>query len=70
MPTGARWLLGGGGKKRALLAVREAASTAEAIRLHQREAPRLEIERQKKQEEDSRAAQEKARLVNKATFRP
>lgn len=43
---------------------------AEAVRLDEQEAPRREIERQKKQAEESRAALEKVRLVNKATFRP
>ncbi len=40
----------------------------EAIRLDEQEAPQREIERQKKQAEEDHAAQEKARLVNKATF--
>jgi hypothetical protein len=43
---------------------------AEAIRLDQRDAPRREIARQKKEAEAMRAAQEKARLANKAAFRP
>ena len=45
---------------------------ATVVRLGEEEAPRREIERQKKQEEDSRAAREreKARLVSKATFPP
>jgi hypothetical protein len=46
------------------------AAVIEAIRLdRQEEAPQREIERQKKQDEESRTAQEKAGLVNKATFR-
>jgi hypothetical protein len=43
---------------------------AEAIRLDAQEAPQREVELQKKQEEESRAQQEKARLTNKAGFRP
>ena len=43
---------------------------AEAVRLDERDAPQIEIARQKKQDEENRAAQEKARLVNKPAFRP
>jgi hypothetical protein len=43
---------------------------AQAIRLDEREAPERELARQKKELEGTRAAQEKARLVNKAAFRP
>ena len=43
---------------------------AEAVRLDQREAPQREIARQKKDVEDTRLAQEKARIANKAAFRP
>jgi hypothetical protein len=46
------------------------AAVAEAIHLDEREAPQREIERQKKQDDENRAAQDKARLVNKADFRP
>jgi hypothetical protein len=46
------------------------AAVAEAIRMDEQEAPRREIERQKKQAEENRAELEKVRLVNKATFRP
>jgi hypothetical protein len=46
------------------------AAMAEAARLDEQEAPGREIERQKKQAEESRAELEKVRLVNKATFRP
>jgi hypothetical protein len=42
----------------------------EAIRLDAQEAPQREIELQKKQEEENRVQQEKARLVNKPSFRP
>jgi hypothetical protein len=43
---------------------------AESIRLDTRDAPQREIARQKKEVEDARATQEKARAVNKPTFRP
>jgi len=43
---------------------------AQAVRLDERDAPRREIARQKKEADDTRAAQEKARLANKAGFRP
>jgi hypothetical protein len=43
---------------------------AEATRLDDREAPGLEIARQKKATEETRASDEKARLANKAAFRP
>ena len=43
---------------------------AQAIRLDEREAPQREIARQKKDVEDTRDAQEKARTANKAVFRP
>jgi hypothetical protein len=43
---------------------------AHAIRLDQREAPQREIARQKKEDEDARVAEEKARGANKAAFRP
>jgi hypothetical protein len=46
------------------------AAIAEAVRMDEQEAPRREIERQKKQAEESRAELEKVRLVNKATFHP
>ncbi len=46
------------------------AAIAEAIRLDDQEAPQREMERQKKQDEENRAEQEKARPVNKAAFRP
>src|SRR5213593_480308 len=46
------------------------AAAVEAIRLDEQEAPQREIERQKKQDEENRAAQEKARPVNKVNFRP
>jgi len=43
---------------------------AQAIRLDEREAPQREIARQKKEMEDSRVSQEKARIANRAVFRP
>jgi hypothetical protein len=43
---------------------------AEAKRLDMQEAPQREIERQRKQEEDKRAAEQKVRPANKANFRP
>ena len=43
---------------------------ARAILLDEREAPQLDIARLKKEAEDTRASQEKARLANKASFRP
>jgi hypothetical protein len=42
----------------------------QAIRLDENEAPEREIARQKKEADDIRASQEKARLANKAAFRP
>lgn len=60
----------------ALVAVSKAldalAQTAavEAIRLDTQEAPQREIDRQKKQEEEARLHQDKARLANKLGFRP
>lgn len=46
------------------------AAVAEAIRLDEQEAPQREIARQKKQDAENRAEQEKARLANKPNFRP
>jgi hypothetical protein len=45
-------------------------AAAEAIQLDEREAPQREVERKKKEAADTRASQEKARLANKATFKP
>jgi hypothetical protein len=45
-------------------------ATADAVRLDERDAPRVELERQKKERDDTRATAEKARVVNKAGFRP
>jgi hypothetical protein len=46
------------------------AAIVESVRLDKQEAPRREIERQKKKDEENRAQQEKARQANKAPFRP
>jgi hypothetical protein len=43
---------------------------AQALRLDEREAPQREIARQKKEADDVRASQGKARLANKAAFKP
>jgi hypothetical protein len=45
-------------------------ATAEAIRLDERDAPQREADRKQKEAEDTRTAREKARLANKATFKP
>ena len=45
-------------------------AAVEAIRLDIQEAPQREIDRQKKQEEEARLHQDKARLANKLGFRP
>jgi hypothetical protein len=45
-------------------------AAAEAIRLDEREAAQREVDRKQKEADDTRAAQEKARLANKATFTP
>ena len=46
------------------------AAITEAIQIERQEAPQREIERQKKQDEEMRVVHEKARLVNKPSFRP
>lgn len=46
------------------------AAITQAIRLDEQEAPQREIDRQKQQDEAKRAEQEKARILNKADFRP
>lgn len=45
-------------------------AAAQAIRLDEREAPKREGARQRQAAEDARAAKAKARLANKATFKP
>jgi hypothetical protein len=46
------------------------AAMIEARRLDLQEAPQREIDRQKQQDEDNRAAEQKVRPANKANFRP
>ena len=46
------------------------AAIVEAVHLNDQEAPQREIDRQKKQDDEKRAASQKARPVNKANFRP
>ena len=46
------------------------AAVVEAFRLDKKEAPQREMERQKKEDAENRAAQEKAKSVNKPAFRP
>ncbi len=46
------------------------AAVVEAIRLEEQEAPQREIERQRKADDEVRAAQQKARAANKPNFRP
>lgn len=45
-------------------------AAAQAVRLDEREAPQREGARQRAAAEEARVAKEKARLANKATFRP
>jgi hypothetical protein len=45
-------------------------AAAQAVQLDDQEAPAREIARQKKEQEDGRAAAEKARAANKEAFRP
>jgi hypothetical protein len=52
------------------LEVLASATNREAERLDKMEAPARESARQKKQEEDRQASQEKARLISKPRFRP
>jgi hypothetical protein len=46
------------------------AADVESVRLDAREAPQREAARQKKEDEDRRQSQDKARTENKKTFRP
>ena len=46
------------------------AATTEAVRLDQQEAPQREIERNKREDDEKRVQQERARRVNKPGFRP
>jgi hypothetical protein len=43
---------------------------AQALKLDAREAPQREAARQKKEADNARTSQEKARAANKAAFRP
>ena len=52
------------------LSARARSAEAEAVRLDERDAPVRERARLKKEADDARAVQEKARLANKATFVP
>jgi hypothetical protein len=45
-------------------------ATMQAVRLDDQEAPKREVARLKKEQDDGRAAAEKARLANKKVFRP
>jgi hypothetical protein len=45
-------------------------ATMQAARLDEQDAPRVEAARQKQQRDDRRAASDKARVANKAVFRP
>jgi hypothetical protein len=45
-------------------------AVVEAIRRDEQEAPQRELERQKKEDQETRATEEKARLSNKEHFRP
>jgi hypothetical protein len=45
-------------------------AAAQARRLDDQEAPQREIAKQKKEQEDARAAADKARVANKGAFRP
>jgi hypothetical protein len=45
-------------------------ATAEALRLNEQEAPQREIDRQKKQDDEKRAEEQKAKPANKANFHP
>jgi hypothetical protein len=45
-------------------------ATLQAVRLDDQEAPRREVARLKKEQDDGRAAAEKARIANKKVFRP
>ena len=42
----------------------------QAVRLDDQEAPRREVARLKKEQDDTRTAAEKARIANKKVFRP
>lgn len=52
------------------LDARARTSITEALRLDEQEAPQRDADRQKKQEDENHVKEEKARLANKASFRP
>ena len=52
------------------LHARARAAVTEAVRLEAQEAPQRELDTRKKEVADARSANEKARIVNKAAFRP
>jgi hypothetical protein len=52
------------------VAIRARTGASESLRLDELDAPRREIERQKKERDDARAAAEKARRANKEQFIP
>jgi hypothetical protein len=45
-------------------------AVVEAIRRDEQEAPQREVDRLKKEAQETRAIEEKARLANKANFHP
>ena len=45
-------------------------AVVEAVRRDEQEAPQREVDRQKKEAQETRSAEEKARLSNKENFRP
>jgi hypothetical protein len=45
-------------------------ATIQSVRLDDQEAPRREVARQKKEQDEGRAAAEKARIANKKAFKP
>jgi len=51
-------------------ALRARAAITEAVRLDTQEAPQRELDSRKKEVADARVASEKARVINKAAFRP
>jgi hypothetical protein len=45
-------------------------AVTEALRLDEQEAPQRDADKQRKQADENRVKEEKARLVNKESFRP
>jgi hypothetical protein len=52
------------------LSVLARAADAQSLQMDAREAPQRTVARQKKEDDDRRTSQEKARIANKAAFRP